>query len=179
MTHWAWIALGLVVLGLVAEAKEEVKATFRDSLLNIGSNIAMGIVAGVCVLYAEDTTVLDESARLYGETMMQIGNVILHFLPALFFWLLILSCDRVDTRYDYIIALEDPALFSAFNIAHLFLPFSFFMAYAYFFDPREEYGVGVSEVSMGFSMLSATCINHIVFTQLVVWRSFTPIHLRK
>ena len=170
LTHWTWAAHGFVLLGLLAEWWEKERAYFRDSLLNIGSNLSGGIVGGMAVLYAMDPSMLEQAAKEYGRATMEAGNILLHFAPLPFYWLVFLFKARLDTKYMEVLELGDTDINSAMLGIHFYIPCTFFLVYGSLFSPREEYGKHLSDIAIAFTIVAATAVNHLFFTQILVGR---------
>ncbi len=173
LTHWTWWAHGWILLGLLAEWGEGERKPLRDSLLNIGSNLGAGIVGGMVVIYVEDDSILDQAAKDYGEVQMQLGNVLLHFLPPLFYWLFLFlsSPPHPRTRYTEVLASPSKDLVVTFISWHVFSPCYFFLTYASMFSAQEEYGENITTSSLALTILAFTITNHYFFSSALLWRN--------
>ena len=162
LTHWTWLAHTVLVLILLCEFWRRERRLVSDSVLLVGSSLAAGVVGGMVVLYVEDQSILEDARRQYGRVNMELGNILLHYVPLPLYWVYFLSHTRARSLFDHFF--ESGASHAVmFVAAHLAFPISFTFLYATLYSPQEEYGEGISSTSMATAIVCFMFINYIGF----------------
>jgi hypothetical protein len=170
LTHWAWVAHALLVLLLLAEYWETKLRVFRDGVLLIGSTIAAGIIGGMIVLYAQDTSVLDEAEEMYGRDVMAVGNFFLHFAPSLLYWGFHVAHLYVNSIHTHMIA-QNESSYIAFSFLHFNVVMEFYLVYGSIFNVRAEYGEKINPISMGAALVIVAFVNYALFVETLIVKS--------
>jgi hypothetical protein len=123
------------------------------------------------VLYTEDQSILDEAREQYGRVNMELGNIMLHYLPLALYWLYLLTHTRAPSLFEKVFVCGRQ-IAVVFTSAHLALPLAFSLLYATLFSPQEEYGKNIRTTSMASSIASFMFLNYIGVLLVLVQRIY-------
>ncbi len=170
LTNWGWVWHIIATFLLLYEFWDTNERTIRDGVLNVGSNFSGAIIAGMIVLYVQDRSILEEAEDQYGKAVMELGNIILHFVPYVLYWGFHALHRHLPSLYTRLWKRPD-ASFLLFSALHYFVTVVILASYGSLFNARDEYGSKIDPITMGVALLTGAFFNHVLFVETICVKS--------